>query len=395
MVTLQNKPPKVILSENPAVLRMTSNLTEVENHHITVEVSWASGGLIGTDVLYPADGESVETNISEYLQSGFSRLAPTAHFTLPDSSATWSAVPDLIKKYTVYINDGSGDPPTYQSVILTNRFVLPGRIPLWIKNKFYSQYESVWNWIYGNNPFLTFAPKTRFTKPSQIQKLYWQYNYVPEVGWTLSLRINLRFSDGTSATWIKENFYGPLTQYSIYQFHVGYNSLGIPAKVAADYPGKEVVSYSITVMRDVWPVSEVREYILNYKPTLGSRELAFRNSLGTFDTILLKGISSMDMDFTPENVNVHGTSSGKALTRTLRTEVSATVKASTGLITAEEQLYIAELLDSREVYEIVNNKLYPVVITTQSKQLSRDRADLRAVTIEFEPVSNYFEENGD
>lgn len=395
MITLQNRPPRVILSENPAVLRMTSNLTEVENHHIIVEVSWASGGLIGKDILYPADGESAETDISEYLQSGFSRLAPTAHFTLPDASATWAAVPDLIKKYTLYLYDGQGNPPTYVSAILTNRFVLPGRIPLWIKNKFYAQYPSVWNWIYSTNPFLTFAPKTRFTKPSQIQKLYWQYNYVPEIGWTLSLRINLRFSDGTSENWIKENFYGPLTQYEIYQFHVGYNSLGIPAKVAADYPGKEVVSYSVTVMRDVWPVSEVREYILNYKNTLGSRELAFRNSLGTFDTILLKGIGTLEMEFQPENVNVHGTSSGKALTRTLRTAVSGKVKASTGWLTAEEQLYIAELLDSREVYEIVNNRLYPVVITAQSKTLNRDRADLRAVNIEYELVSNHVEENGD
>lgn len=392
MITYLNRPPRVVLSENPAIVRLSSSLTGVENLHLKVSVIMSS--TIGTDVLYPPEGGSAETDISDYLQALFSRQSPYSHFTLPDNPAAWAAVDNLIRNYTVEVGEGQGDPPSYVYSLLQNRYVLPGRMPLWKHNSFYAQYASVWQWIITVKPFLTLAPKVRFTKPAQTQKLYWLCDYAPAEGHTISLKINLRFNDGTSADWVKTNFSGTLTQYAIYQFHTGYNSLGIPAKIAADYPGLEVISYSVTAIDGETAVSETREYIVNSKLTPGSIELAFRNSLGTFDTVMLNGIGELNMDFDPENVNIHGTSAGYPLSRTLRTEANAKVKASTGWITADERLYMSELLTSREVYQIAGSKLYPVVITAQGVTLSRDRDYLSAVNIEFKPVSTYIEEHG-
>ena len=91
----------------------------------------------------------------------------------------------------------------------------------------------------------------------------------------------------------------------------------------------------------------------------------------------------------PEIVRVHNPAINNPLQRIIRSDVKETVKASTGWLDNERRLYLAELLGSPEVYEIIRGKLYPVMMTKQTMIAARDNEELQAVNIDYEMVESF------
>jgi hypothetical protein len=397
MITVVNKPPLVSLARNPGILELSTNITGFINPRLLVDVSFtdiANSG--GSDILYPESTEVMSCDISEYLNSVFfAQESPSTLFTLPEYLQPWTEVVGLCKQYRIYIRERSDDGPNDVDLEIAERYVLPGFVPAWKAYAFYATATSFWNWINGLKPFLTFAPKIVPTTPAQIQKLYWLCHYVPASGHVPTLKIKLLFTDGTTGEWIKENFSGTLKRFSVYQFHTGYTALAIQNKVDTDFTGKVVAAYEVNVMDDVSVMSEVRTYVLNQYDYEAEHQLAFRNSLGTFDTIMLTGEASLEREHTPEIVRVLNPVKGLARRRTIKSDVVETVKASTGWLNNDRRLYLSELLTSREVYEIVGGKLLPVVISKQTMVAARDNEELQAVVIEYQRVGSYYVESGD
>lgn len=395
MITVVKKPPVMCLADNPGIVELSTNISGYINPRLLVDVGFIGiAGSGGSDILFPLGTEVVSCDIREYLRSVFyAQQSPAAIFTLPEFGKNWEEVTGHTKKYQIYIRERSNDGPNDVDFNIADRWAMPGKIPAWKNQSFYQGvYSSFWSWILGRKPFLTFAPKTIPTTATQIQKLYWLCYYVPTAGHAIKLRIKLYFTDGTTGEYEKENFSGTLTQYSVYQFHVGYTALDIQYKVNTDFDGKEVVAYDITAVDGDLTVSETRTYVLNTFEHEAERQLAFRNSLGVFDTIMLTGETFLEREHTPEVVRVLNPAKSLPMKRTLRSEVSETIKASTGWLSTERRLYLAELLGSTEVYEIVGVKLYPVVMTKQTMVAARDNEELQAVNIEYQYVESYFVE---
>jgi hypothetical protein len=395
-ITINNRPPVVCLSDQPAILAITTSLTGVENLHVIVEPKYFNRGTpIGSDFLYPPPAGSAETDLSEYLREVFQQAtAWTDRFTLPDNAFTGRLVENHAMRYSIKIKEGSGFPASYTETDITNRYVVPGRIPDWYRNKFYSTWYSFWSWILAVKPFLTLAPLSLKTTRSQIRHLYWLCWYAPDEGHTLSLKVNLRFTDNTNADWIKSELIAEPEHYGVYEFPAGYNSLGITAKLKADYPDKEVESWAVTVMDGSTAVSETREFVLDNLSHEAERELVFANSVGGYDTIMLTGEGELSREHEPEPVNVLNAGFELPTKRNFRSTVKEIVKANTGWLTTELRSYISELLISREVYEISGNELLPVNILKQSIVAAKDNDTLQALQIEYEPVTNYYYENG-
>lgn len=396
MITLIDKPPKVCLSENPAIVKMSSDISGYINQRLIVDFAFPGiAYATASDRLYVSSNEVVQIDISEYLRSVyFAQRNPSVIFTIPEYGKPWAEVPDICKKYSVFIRERSDDGPANVDLNIEDRWVLPGKIPVWMNQEFYSKASSFWNWINGTKPFLTFAPSLLPTTKAQVQKLYWLCFYVPFSGNLPELKINLHFSDGTTAEYNKSGLTGTLKQFSVYQFFTGYTALDIQTKVDADYPGKEVIAYDITVM-DISAVSKTQSYYLNTFEHEAEHQLAFKNSFGVFDTIMLTGEASMEREYSSEMVKVHNPTRGMPLQRNIRSEVTEKVKASTGWLSSERRLYLAELLNSSEVYEIVGNKLFPVAMLKQTVGASRDNEELQAETIEYQRVQSYFTERED
>jgi hypothetical protein len=397
MITVINLPPVVCLSENPAILGIETNLDEVENLHVLVEPKyWNRDAPIGTDVLYPPFEGQAETDLSEYLRSVFGEQVPVSdRFSYPELYIA-RLLESHSMRYSIKIKEGSGFPATYDDTDIEDRFVVPGQIPKWIRNSFYSTHFSYWDWIVAVHPFLTLAPDNAKVTRAQTRKLYWMMWYDPITQGKLKLSIHLEFTDGTDGNWIRstvpeKDWY----QYAIYEFAAGYTALGIAAHIAAEFPGKTVMSYSLTVTADEnEPVSETRTFIIDNNQHEAEREFAFRNSVGGYDTIMLTGTGEAQRDHDNESVNVNNAAHGLAMKRTIFTDVNEKLKVNSGWLSAAERLYISELINSPEVYEITTLGLMPVVITKQSMVPEKDNDTLISLQIEFERVNNYYYESG-
>lgn len=382
---------------NPAILELSTDISGFVNPRLLVDVAFPGIAFSGgSDILYPRTNEVVYCNINEYLASAYADIESLSKtFTFPDYLKDWTEVEGFCKKYEIHIRERSDDGPNDVDLNITNRYVLPGVIPSWKKDLFYSQYASFWDWLNTKKtPFLTFAPKSLPTTQVQTQKLYWLCNYVPEAGHTIDIKIKLYFEDGSTGEFWKSAFKGILKQFSVYQFHVGYIALGIENKVSTDFAGKIVDAYDVTAFDNLNAVSETRTYVLNKFEHVAEHELVFRNSPGVFDTIMLTGEASLEREHIPEIVRVHNPAINNPLQRIIRSDVKETVKASTGWLDNERRLYLAELLGSPEVYEIIRGKLYPVMMTKQTMIAARDNEELQAVNIDYEMVESFYVESG-
>ena len=98
----------------------------------------------------------------------------------------------------------------------------------------------------------------------------------------------------------------------------------------------------------------------------------------------------MEREYSSEMVKVHNPTRGMPLQRNIRSEVTEKVKASTGWLSSERRLYLAELLNAINCW-----KLFPVAMLKQTVGASRDNEELQAETIEYQRVQSYFTERED
>lgn len=396
MISVTNQPPKVCLSEMPAIFEVETDLTSGDNHHVLVKPQyWNESDPIGTDVLYPPFEGRARCDLSEYLRSFFERQVPPSEWFQYPCIGVASEVENRSMRYSIEASEGTGFPATYDNVTVSNRYVVPGRIPKWLRNWFYKNWDSYWSWIQDVKPFLTFAPKTLKCSKTQTRKLYWLCDYAPASGHELSMNLRYAFTDGTTADEVRaivsdENF----GQYKIYQIPAGYASLGIAAYLAANHPTKVLVSWSIKLLDASTVVSEERTFVLDDYEHYGSIELAFANSAGGFDTVLLSGVAESKREHSQEHVNVLDTDDALPTRRSSFADVTEKVKADTGWLTADERRYLSELLISRDVYELTPDGMMPVVILSQQQIAHKDNDTLISMQIEFERVVNYHYENG-
>jgi len=397
MITVINLPPVVCLSDSPAILEVETDIDSGDNLHVVVEPKyWNRGEAIGSDVLYPPFEGRASCDLSEYLRSVFGeQVAVSEWFMFPDNGVS-RMVENLSMRYSIKIKEGLGFPATYDDTDIEDRFVVPGRIPKWMRNKFYGTHYSYWDWIQAVHPFLTLQPDNQKTTIAQTRKLYWMMWYDPTTQHKLKIKVHLEFTDGTNGSWLKSTVgEKDWSQYAIYEIPAGYTSLGIAAIVAADYSGKTVASYSITMTADTdAAVSETRTFIVDRNQHEAEREFVFRNSVGGYDLIMLTGTLEAQRDHTNETVNVNNAAHGLPMKRTVLSDFTETIKVNTGWLTPAESLYMSELLESPDIYEITANGLMPVVIAKQSMIPEKDNDTLISLQIEFERVVNYYYESG-
>lgn len=396
MISITNSPPKVCLSDNPAIVQVLTDLATGDNLHVLVQPRyWNESDPIGTDIIYPPYEGSARSDISEYLKSYFSKPAPVSEWFNYPVAPVAVLIENRSMRYHILLREGTGFPASYNDLEFNNRYVVPGIIPKWIRNFFYKNWYSYWEWIQNVKPFLTFAPTTRIVTKSEVIPLYWLCWYNHTEGHALNLKVNLKFSDGTSADWTKDiTPASGVDQYYIYQIPADYTALGIEAYLQANYPAKILVSYSIVLLDVSTVVSEVRTFVIDYKANPGNIQLVFSNSAGGYDGVLLSGVAETKRDHTSEQINVLDTDAGMPERRTHIADAKETVKASTGWLTPGMRLYLSELLISKDVYEITSSGLQPVIILPQNTTMAKDRETLPAIDIEFERVVKFNYENG-
>jgi hypothetical protein len=382
-LTLLQSPPALLLARQPAVYGVSTNSAE-DPLRIHAEVSG-----YGDDSILPDSNDEAYFDLSQYLQGiGVINVAMSAW-----PVAYSNGCPEFTINISEYYDDKDNNTITYSIR------AVDGKVPNW-KHDFYASYSSFLAYITATNAFLTWFPRTinRTVTPAESLRIYWLQFVSPSTYIAVKLRTILTFSDGTTAT-MDESSTFQANPYRVFEWGVGYTDLGIAAWVATNYPGKTVQSYTVQVVQNVTgvysAVSEALTFILDNKYYSDTRQLLFRNSLGAFDTIMLKGIGKKEYNFERETADKsRDLSSAETVTVgtpdriTWRATSRRKVTANTGWITRQELDWLNELMESTEAYEVISGKLYPVNMLSDKVTHTPDNEYLHSATIEYEYANN-------
>jgi len=382
-LTLLQSPPTLLLARQPVVFGVSTDSAE-DPLRLQCEVSG-----YGTDSLLPDSNKKAYFDVSDYMQG-----VPVVSLALTGfPKAYTTGCPAFTINLSEFYDDVANNTVTY------TRYALAGKVPAW-KYNFYSSYASFLAYITATNAFLTWYPRTvtRTVTPAESLRIYWLQFISPSAYIVVKLRTVITFTDGSTATMDEATTF-QANPYRVFEWGVGYTELGIAAWVTANHPGKTVQSYSVQVMKydtGVYSaVSEALTFVLDNKYYADTRQLIFRNSLGAFDTLLLKGVGQKEHTFERETADKSRDLSS-AETATVGTPDRITwnvsgrrkVNASTGWISREELDWLNELMEATEVYELISGKLYPVNIQNEKITHSADNEFIHSATIEYEYANN-------
>jgi hypothetical protein len=249
-----------------------------------------------------------------------------------------------------------------------------------------------------NHKFLTWHPGNKKTAVYDIQKLYYMvHTYLPGniCSDNLYLYAGLNYSlNGVNYTSVifKEPIFA--AKHDVIEICCGYSKLGLDVNAAALPSGSLVTSYDVFLKDNAGSVvSEVFNFILDTDYYEFYRQFIFRNSFGMYETVRFTGVKEINTSY-ENSVNDYMRMPGFTERDPDSKKFASTEKAkhviNTGYITAEELDWMRELFLSKEVYEIQDDLLYPVIITGDSALVSRDDNTLHNHQIEYEYACNEY-----
>lgn len=334
--------------------------------------------------LVPIDSDRIATvNFSSYIRP---HLKPS--FTLGFVGQYLHTVHNGLLRSLFYFSEffssnPATEPPKIRSVItdLLPHYFLPGGLSLRDQkllslsgNDFFPQSAFPYR-------FLTSCPNEKLTYPGVPERLYFLY---PE---------------------LQQSFTSYLTLIAYYNshptFYVTLESLDPEVKVSELYcslndilpqlPFPNPYKYDIFLYlnaditerpRPDRLVSEIRTFILADTPVYKQRTFVFRNSFGFFDTLVCTGELSVSDEL---NRDIAEIITDRIYTLTpLDTNNLPVFKCNTGWFEeAKYRYWLEDFLLSKDVSWLIDDVLYPIVISTTKAEKQRDKEFLFNLSFEF------------
>ena len=370
-IQIIQSPPDLLLSKQPVVFVLASNATETPLR--------LGGGVtdLAGDSVATLPGRQESFDFAGYLQGlvterGKQSNAPEAYEGVP-------------KAVTFTFSEYYGTPPSYHYMDETSAFlVLDGKVPDSRKKLLYSSYSNLLSYLQGTKSCLTWFPAGEPKKvlPDQMEFL----NYLQVKSNTpvdLSLKVYLFFSDDIGVT--MDAPYGTvpsINKFGLVYFPTGFTQLGIESYVATNYPHKALVKYSVAVFSGAVPYSRIYSYIVDRNYYEHPRQLWIRNPFGLWEALLCTGEGETNHELTQDTVATDGISFPGTIA--WRSEKTDSVKVNTGFLTSEQMTWLADLLDTLEAYEMIENVLHPIILKTIRMQSRHDGNYQYSADIEYE-----------
>lgn len=229
------------------------------------------------------------------------------------------------------------------------------------------------NFITTYKSFLTWQPAIKVINNTQSEKLYFLvYNDVS----ALKLCSKYYHTDGTSSPpewFIQVN---NVSQYQVYEFMVGPNVIDLTLAK------KEVEKYEIWLEDGDGNVqSQVRTFILDTKSYRNERIFLFRNSFGAFDTFRATGRKRQLCEY--ERMIRDRNDQEFSLQEQYQVLERSVFSCNSGWLTFAQRNWLRELLLSKEVYEIIGNYKFPILITDDKRDFRDDDDYLYSLEINY------------
>lgn len=230
--------------------------------------------------------------------------------------------------------------------------------------------------------FLTWAPAIKPTG-----------KYTPEILWlptvpfgrsmsNLKLAVSVHFTDGTIHAFYAT--YLASVSGQVLEILCGYDTL----QLGTINTNKQVAYYLIWLEdANSLRITDFRQFELEPVFNDHERNFIFRNSFSLYDAVNFRGRGQMDLVYDRQNGNVvteedldFWNPSVKAFDPTEGQQL----KASSGWVSAEMKNYLRDMLLSKEIYEALDDLLFPVVITSAKiESYFNDGETLYSITIEY------------
>ena len=341
-----------------------------------VQILDNNGLIIGEDFRTIDATGNVVFDVSSYLLSKIEQFS-LPHFSIELLSGNSKIYTDGILRYKL------GRCEKYNGQVnridIGDEFIaVMGGLSREALNYWNEQDHAYWDDSDNQKRFLTWAPRKKLTSTTQLERLF----FIALSGSRVSLipYIEVVFDDNSTMSYPLAAI--ALSDISIIELQVGYSELHLDAI----QPIKNVVSWKVWLVNGSEPISEVFEFDLDPREREYDRQFIFRNSFGWYDTALFTGKIESDLEYdrsegymVTEVVETVYNTPDKAL----QNIESQTYNGTTGWLKAEIIEWLRDLFLSKEIYEIIDGRCYPVIITVKKVIKCKDMDDKLQLNIEY------------
>lgn len=340
---------------------------------------FSGNDLLGEDIV-PVDsnGEAM-LDISEYL-----RDRSVSSFTYPENSANvlnknqHAPSKFRIRYGEFYTDPGQLSPRAHRMHFSPEYYALSGGISAMLQVAFQNSSTSFWAQQGLHKRWLTWAPNNSKVAKDDPIKLYGIISGSHITSVSLKVRYHYYDTNGASHTAVilKETDAG--TIFDLFEACVGFKRLGLDTIEAGLPSGSSIYKYEVWLVSNLGAqLTEIRTYFVDDIFWEDKRTFLVRNSFGCWDIMTFHGKSTIEAGYTRQNylstrghaINVNNPDV-KVLS-VLETEKHA---CSSGWMESTSADYYRELFLSRQVFELKNGTLIPVIINTESAVIATDGA---------------------
>lgn len=378
-LSILQHPAKLILSQQPVAF--------VVQGLATVTPLRIAGGPVqmGGDSVQADSQKKASFEFSDYLQGLITERGKTEN-----TPQVYTSVPLSVDFNFI---EWVGEPPVNNfDVEEVGYYLLDGYIPKSRRKAFYSAHANLLAYLQISKSCLSWWPDNEAKKVLPDQKECINFLQVhSESAIPLKQNLSLSFTDGTSVDCGSICTINAAFMKMVY-FPTGYTQLGISLIMAQAYPDKTIAGYSICIKTGSSLLSKIYSYSLDISWHQNPRYLYIKNPFGLLEVLLCTGISQQENAIKPETVVTDGQTQPDKLTwKTIKNDV---VKVNTGFLTAAQMLWLSDLLDSTEAYELINGNLNPVVFRDIALPVVHDGEFQYSADLEYEYAYNEFSEQG-
>jgi len=378
-ISLHTQPQDLNLSGNPIKIKVITDTVAYSNHFIHVLMKTRAGNILngktlGEDVL-PVINNAAEFDVADYCKKHIN--LDLNIFQLFKQDIQEADFISEIFSANIWETFNDGEFGTVAINGLSFYAIQGGFSSLLLKNYLDSNKNFYDNFLKQDKKFLTWAPEKKLTW-NQHDFLFFTQTSGNN---TLSCRAHFKlfYSDNTT-----EDIYTNYLDIEKNKFYFITTSLLAHNFLALETASKKINKYEIRVIDNLGNAqTETRTYYIDRTYYNHSRQFIFRNSLGGYDIIVLKGIS--------EHIDEIQRTIGYFQTQDYNTfsEFTEKFKANSGFISTQfknaidAKKYVIDFINSREIYEIVGRNIVPVIAESKKVNIVKDNEFIYSFNFEY------------
>ena len=281
--------------------------------------------------------------------------------------------PEAVKTFTVkygeYYDEGNGAFVHRLRETSALRAV-PGGVNVMTEGRYNSLGTSWFSQLCFYNKAQTWHPGKKLTHTDDMQKLYFLTHTVLTA---IKLKVKLSYSlpnDGNIYFVVVTKATMTATIYQMWEICCGFDRLQLAIDALALPAGAAVYSYDVfLVNQDEKLIMDPFTFVMDTKVSMNKRLFIFRNSLGCYETFRAMGEQVREGDYTNQISNRFRQWNFTEKSPTTKKDYSfknQKYSVNSGWLMKGEMEWVKEVYLSKEVYEIRNGILWPVVITSET-----------------------------